>query len=66
MASPKSKPATPAATRPRTDNAVSPIKLGHDYGLTKRQLAETIGLRPKRSISASASAQRRHSRACAR
>ena len=44
MASTRSKP---AAARRRAAKAASPIKLIDDYGLTKKQLAETVGLAPE-------------------
>jgi hypothetical protein len=36
-----------AAPRTRAAGAASPIKLVEDYGLTKKQLAETIGIAPE-------------------
>jgi hypothetical protein len=36
-----------AGPRRRTARAASPIKLVEDYGLTKKQLAETIGIAPE-------------------
>jgi hypothetical protein len=42
MASTKSA----AAPRKRAARAASPTKLVHNYGLTKKQLAETVGLPP--------------------
>jgi hypothetical protein len=43
----KSKSAPTAAARQRAAQAASPNKLLGDYGLTKKQLAETIGLPPE-------------------
>jgi Protein of unknown function (DUF2384) len=47
MASTKPARAASAAPRERAAGMVSPIALGDDYGLTKKQLAETIGLAPE-------------------
>jgi hypothetical protein len=47
MASTKSTRATSVAPRERAAGTGSPITLGDAYGLTKKQLAETIGLAPE-------------------
>ena len=43
----RSKSAATAAARRRAAKAASPIRLVDDYGLTKKQLAETVGLAPE-------------------
>ena len=43
----KSTRAASAAPRERAAGTVPPIALGDAYGLTKKQLAETIGLAPE-------------------
>ena len=47
MASTKSARTAPPAPRERAAGTASQITLGDDYGLTKKQLAETIGLAPE-------------------
>jgi hypothetical protein len=47
MASTKSTRAASAAPRERAAGTGPQITLGDDYGLTKKQLAETIGLAPE-------------------
>jgi hypothetical protein len=47
MASTKSTRAASVAPRERAAGTGSPITLGDAYGLTKKQLAETIGLAPE-------------------
>ena len=47
MASTKSTRAASAAPRERAAGTASPITLVDAYGLTKKQLAETIGLAPE-------------------
>jgi len=47
MASTKSPRAGSVAPRERAAGTGSPITLADDYGLTKKQLAETIGLAPE-------------------
>jgi Protein of unknown function (DUF2384) len=47
MVSTRAKPAISVAASRRAQKAASPIKLVDEYGLTKRQLAETIGLAPE-------------------
>jgi hypothetical protein len=47
MASTRSARAASAASPERADGTGSRIALGDDYGLTKKQLAETIGLAPE-------------------
>ena len=46
MASTRSKSSASVATRRRPRTAAAPIQLS-DFGLTKKQLAETIGLAPE-------------------
>ena len=47
MASTKSARTASTAPRERAAGTASQITLGDDYGLTKKQLAETIGLAPE-------------------
>jgi hypothetical protein len=47
MTSAKSRPSASAPLRRRAEKAASPIALVEEYGLTKKQLAETVGLPPE-------------------
>jgi hypothetical protein len=47
MTSPRTRPAATAAARRRAVKTASPIALVEEYGLSKKQLAETVGLPPE-------------------
>ena len=47
MAASRTRSATPAPARQRAERTASPITLVEEYGLTKKQLAETVGLPPQ-------------------
>jgi hypothetical protein len=47
MAASRTRSATPAPARQRAERTASPITLVEEYGLTKKQLAETVGLPPE-------------------
>jgi hypothetical protein len=47
MTASRTRSATPAPARQRAERTASPITLVEEYGLTKKQLAETVGLPPQ-------------------
>ena len=47
MAASRTRSATPAPARQSAERTASPITLVEEYGLTKKQLAETVGLPPQ-------------------
>ena len=47
MSASRTRSATPAPARRSAERTASPITLVEEYGLTKKQLAETVGLPPQ-------------------
>jgi hypothetical protein len=47
MTASRTRSATPAPARQRAERTASPITLVEEYGLTKKQLAEIVGLPPQ-------------------